>query len=143
MVEGLRITLPLLGQHQASNAMLAWTLGQELSIDPSAAAEALRGLRIPGGRGEIIEAGGLTIINDAYNANPSSFMAAIATARAMRGRALSGVRRGDDARAGSRVGPAPRAVAAALVGLEPDLLAAVGDFVPVLTLIRDGSKTAC
>ena len=40
MVEGLRITLPLLGQHQASNAMLAWTLGQELSIDPSAAAEA-------------------------------------------------------------------------------------------------------
>jgi UDP-N-acetylmuramoyl-tripeptide--D-alanyl-D-alanine ligase len=133
MVDGLRITLPLLGQHQASNAMLAWTLGQELSIDPAAAAEALRGLRIPGGRGEIIEAGGLTIINDAYNANPSSFMAAIATARTMRaGRPLVFVA-GTMRELGPESARHHAAVAAALVGLEPDLLAAVGDFVPVLT----------
>ena len=133
MVDGLRITLPLLGQHQASNAMLAWTLGQELSIDPSAAADALRGLRIPGGRGEIIEAGGLTIINDAYNANPSSFMAAIATARTMRaGRSLVFVA-GTMRELGPESARHHAAVAAALVGLEPDLLAAVGDFVPVLT----------
>ena len=85
-MEGHRIRLPLLGLHQAANAMLAWALVQELGLDPApCAAEALRTLRIPGGRGEVIEAGGLTIINDAYNANPASFLAAIGTARAMRG----------------------------------------------------------
>jgi UDP-N-acetylmuramoyl-tripeptide--D-alanyl-D-alanine ligase len=132
IVDNFRITLPLLGQHQAANAMLAWTLGHALGVDPAAAADALRGLKIPGGRGEIIDAGGLTIVNDAYNANPASFIAAIATARAMRkGRRLVFV-------AGTmrELGPdSPRhhaAVAAALVGLEPDLLAVVGDFVPAL-----------
>ena len=132
VVDDQRITLPLLGQHQASNAMLAWTLVRELGLDPGASAEALRTLRIPGGRGELIESGGLTIINDAYNANPASFLAAIATARAMRGSRrlvfVAGTMRelGDDAARHHA------AVAAALVGLEPDLLAAVGEFVPAL-----------
>ncbi len=132
VVDDHRITLPLLGQHQASNAMLAWTLVRELGLDPGASAEALRALRIPGGRGELIESGGLTIINDAYNANPASFLAAIATARAMRGSRrlvfVAGTMRelGDDAARHHA------AVAAALVGLEPDLLAAIGEFVPAL-----------
>ena len=43
------------------------------------------GSTMPGGRGELIQAGGLTILNDCYNANPQSFRAAIATAQAMRG----------------------------------------------------------
>jgi len=132
MVDGIRITLPLLGQHQASNAMLAWTLGQELSVDPTAAAEGLRNLRLPGGRGEIIEAGGLTIVNDAYNANPASFLAAIATARAMRGGRPLVFVAGTMRELGPESARHHAAVAAALVGLEPDLLAAVGDFVPVL-----------
>jgi UDP-N-acetylmuramoyl-tripeptide--D-alanyl-D-alanine ligase len=132
MVQGLRITLPLLGQHQAANAMLAWTLGQEVGVDPEAAAEALRNLKLPFGRGELIDAGGLTIVNDAYNANPASFMAAIATARAMRmGRRLVFVA-GTMRELGPESARHHAAVAAALVGLEPDLLAVVGEFVPVL-----------
>ena len=132
VVDDHRITLPLLGQHQAGNAMLAWTLVRELGLDQVASVEALRTLRIPGGRGELIQSGGLTIVNDAYNANPSSFLAAIATARAMRGSRrlvfVAGTMRelGDDAARHHA------AVAAALVGLEPDLLAAVGEFVPAL-----------
>ncbi len=132
VVDEQRIRLPLLGQHQATNAMRAWTVAQELGLDRAAVADRLRNLKLPGGRGELIEAGGLTIVNDAYNANPASFLAAVATARAMRGsRRLVFV-------AGSmrELGPdSPRhhaGVAAALVGLEPDLLAAVGDFVPAL-----------
>lgn len=133
-VDGIRITLPLLGQHQAGNAMLAWTLAAELGLDPAAAAEQLRQLKIPGGRGEVIEAGGLTIVNDAYNANPASFLAAIATARSMRsGRRLVFVA-GTMRELGDEAARHHAAVAAALVGLEPDLLAAVGEFVPVLQL---------
>ena len=131
-IDGVHITLPLRGEHQAGNAMLAWSLVRELDLDREAAAEALSSLEIPGGRGEILEAGGFTIVHDAYNANPSSFRAAIATARAMRaGRRLVFI-------AGSmrELGPdAPRLhreIAEGLVALEPDLLAVVGDFVPAL-----------
>lgn len=135
-LDGHRITLPLLGQHQAGNAMLAWTLGQELGLEPAAVAEALRSLRIPGGRGEVIEAGGVTIIHDAYNANPASFLAAIATARVMRGGRRLVFVAGTMRELGGEAARHHAAVAAALVGLEPDLLAAVGEFVPPLELYR-------
>jgi UDP-N-acetylmuramoyl-tripeptide--D-alanyl-D-alanine ligase len=134
VVDGYRIRLPLLGLHQAANAMLAWALVQELGLDPTLAAEALRTLRIPGGRGEVIEAAGLTIINDAYNANPASFLAAIGTARAMRGSRRLVFVAGTMRELGPESARHHNAVAAALVGLEPELLAAVGDFVPVLKL---------
>ena len=131
-VDGVEVTLPLRGEHQAGNAMLAWSLVRELNLDRQAAARALSTLEIPGGRGEILESGGFTIVHDAYNANPSSFRAAIATARAMRaGRRLVFV-------AGSmrELGPdAPRLhreIAERLVELQPELLAVVGEFVPAL-----------
>ncbi len=133
-VDGQRITLPLLGQHQAGNAMLAWALAIESRLDLGQVAEALRQLRIPGGRGEVIEAGGLTIVNDAYNANPASFLAAIATARAMRGGRRLVFVAGTMRELGDEAARHHAAVAAALVGLEPDLLAATGEFVPVLQL---------
>jgi UDP-N-acetylmuramoyl-tripeptide--D-alanyl-D-alanine ligase len=113
--------------------MLAWSLVRELDLDRRAAAGALTSLQIPGGRGEILEAGGFTIVHDAYNANPSSFRAAIATAMAMRaGRRLVFV-------AGSmrELGPdAPRLhreIGERLVALNPDILAVVGDFVPAVS----------
>jgi UDP-N-acetylmuramoyl-tripeptide--D-alanyl-D-alanine ligase len=134
VVDGHRIRLPLLGLHQAANAMLAWALGQELGIDSALAAESLRSLRIPGGRGEVIDAGGLTIINDAYNANPASFMAAIGTARAMRGGRRLVFVVGTMRELGSESGRHHAAIANALVGLAPDLIAAIGEFVPVLQL---------
>ncbi len=40
---------------------------------------------LPGGRGELMQVGDLTILNDCYNANPQSFRAAIATASSLRG----------------------------------------------------------
>lgn len=129
---GHRVALPLPGRHLAANAMLAWAVAEELGLDLEACAQALGGVTMPGGRSEVIEAGGLTILNDCYNANPQSFASAIATARAMReGRKLVFV-------AGTmrELGPdSPRfhaAVAKQLVELRPDLLAAVGDFVPAL-----------
>lgn len=145
VVDGHRIRLPLLGLHQAANAMLAWTLVRELGLDQNLAAEALRTLRIPGGRGEVIQAGGLTIINDAYNANPASFLAAIGTARAMRGSRRLVFVAGTMRELGPESARHHNAVAAALVGLGPDLLAAVGDFVPVLRLYagRLGDRLLC
>ncbi|HXG44486.1 MAG TPA: UDP-N-acetylmuramoyl-tripeptide--D-alanyl-D-alanine ligase [Gemmatimonadales bacterium] len=135
-VDGLAITLPLLGRHQAGNAMLAWTLGRELGVPPGEAARRLGCLVIPGGRGEVIERDGLTIVNDAYNANPASFRAAIATAAALRpGRRLVFVA-GTMRELGNEADAHHAAIAQALVELEPDLLAAVGAFVPALEPYR-------
>jgi UDP-N-acetylmuramoyl-tripeptide--D-alanyl-D-alanine ligase len=135
-IGGRQISLGLLGRHQAANAMLAWAVGRELGLDPAAMAAALAGATVPGGRGEILERGRLTILNDSYNANPASFRAVIATARALRsGRRLVFV-------AGTmrELGPdAPRLhaeIAAELVALDPELLAAVGEFGPALEPYR-------
>ncbi len=133
---GQRIHLPLPGRHLASNAMLAWTVVEELGLDPPSAAQALEALQLPGGRSEVIQRNGFTILNDCYNANPQSFASAIATAKAMRqDRRLVFV-------AGTmrELGPASERlhaqVAEQLVLLKPDVLAAVGDFVPALEPYR-------
>ena len=125
-------TLAARGLHQADNAVRVWALVEALGLDRAAAAAALERFSIPGGRGELLQEGGLTILNDCYNANPQSFRAAIATASALRGDRrlvfVAGTMRelGEDAPA------LHREIAEALVDLHPELIAAVGDFVPAL-----------
>ena len=120
------------GLHQADNAIRAWAVVEALGLDPKAAGRALEGFSMPGGRGELLQEGSLTILNDCYNANPQSFRAAIATAAALRGKRrlvfVAGTMRelGEDSTA------LHLEVGDALVRLNPDLLAAVGDFVPAL-----------
>jgi UDP-N-acetylmuramoyl-tripeptide--D-alanyl-D-alanine ligase len=131
-VDGQEFLVPYPGRHLAANAMLAWATARELGLDPRAVAAALGGFTLPGGRSELVDRGGLTILNDCYNANPQSFASVIATARAMRaGRRLVFVA-GTMRELGPSSGRLHAEVAADLVALEPDLLAAVGDFVPAL-----------
>lgn len=135
-VDGQQVHLGVHGVHQAGNAMLAWRLGRELHLRPAAMATALGRVVLPGGRGELLQHGGLTVFNDSYNANPASFFAAIATARAMRpGRRLVFVA-GTMKELGPESAHYHREVAEALVALGPDLLAAVGEFVPALEPYR-------
>jgi UDP-N-acetylmuramoyl-tripeptide--D-alanyl-D-alanine ligase len=125
-------TLAARGLHQADNAVRVWALVEALGLDREESAAALERFSIPAGRGELLQEGGLTILNDCYNANPQSFRAAIATARALRGDRrlvfVAGTMRelGEDAPA------LHREIAEALVDLHPELIAAVGDFVPAL-----------
>lgn len=131
-VDEQRFTLPYPGRHLAENAMLVWTVGRELGLDPKAAAAALHGFTLPSGRSELRREGGLTILNDSYNANPDSFRAAIATARELRhGRRLVVVA-GTMRELGPESGRLHAEIAKELVELGPDLLAVVGDFVPAL-----------
>jgi len=132
VVDGRRFTLPYPGRHLAENAMLAWTVARELGLDPAASAAAVARFVLPGGRSELRREGGLTILNDSYNANPDSFRAAMATAHELRrGRRLVFVA-GTMRELGPESSRLHAEVARALVELEPDLLAAVGDFVPAL-----------
>lgn len=132
VLDGETIALPYPGRHLAENAMLAWAVGEALGLDQGAAAEALRRFTMPGGRSELQQAGGLTILNDCYNANPESFRAAIATAQAIRGDRQLVFVAGTMRELGADAPRLHAEIARALVELEPDLLAAVGDFVPAL-----------
>jgi UDP-N-acetylmuramoyl-tripeptide--D-alanyl-D-alanine ligase len=129
---GVSFSLAARGLHQADNATRVWAVVEALDLDREASARALERFAIPGGRGELLEQGGLTILNDCYNANPQSFRAAIATARALRdGRRLVFIA-GTMRELGRDAAALHAEIAAALVELNPDLLGAVGEFVPAL-----------
>ncbi len=125
-------TLAARGLHQADNAIRVWAAVEALGLDPAAAAGALERFSIPGGRGELIQAGRLTILNDCYNANPQSFRSAIETARTLRGSRRLVFVAGTMRELGTEAKALHAEIARALVELEPDLLGAVGDFVPAL-----------
>src|SRR2546430_9447640 len=69
---GHTVTLPVVGFHQIENALIALAVGREVGADPARAVAALAGVRLPGGRGAMLELGGLTVIDDTYNANSGS-----------------------------------------------------------------------
>jgi UDP-N-acetylmuramoyl-tripeptide--D-alanyl-D-alanine ligase len=124
------------GRHQGANAMLAWTVAEALGLDPERVARSLETLEVPGGRGEMVEMNGLTVLNDAYNANPASFRAAIDLARALRGTRKLVFVAGTMRELGEASATLHAEIASALVSLKPDLLAAVGEFVPALEPYR-------
>ncbi|HEX6433715.1 MAG TPA: UDP-N-acetylmuramoyl-tripeptide--D-alanyl-D-alanine ligase [Gemmatimonadales bacterium] len=129
---GHKFVLAARGLHQADNAVRVWAVAEALSLDLEAVARALERFAIPGGRGELIQEGELTIVNDCYNANPQSFRAAIATAAALRGNRRLVFVAGTMRELGAESAALHREIAEALVDLHPELLAAVGDFVPAL-----------
>ncbi|MCD4690283.1 UDP-N-acetylmuramoyl-tripeptide--D-alanyl-D-alanine ligase [bacterium] len=67
------------GRHSVYNALAAIAAAIAVGVPAKAAAEGLRTFRPSAMRMDITEAGGVTIINDAYNANPASVIAALET----------------------------------------------------------------
>jgi UDP-N-acetylmuramoyl-tripeptide--D-alanyl-D-alanine ligase len=135
-IGGQTFTLAARGLHQADNAVRVWAVVEALRLDPVAAGQALEHFTIPGGRGELMQIGGLTILNDCYNANPQSFRAAIETAKSLRGNRPLVFLAGTMRELGSEAETLHRDIARGLVELEPALLGAVGEFVPALEPYR-------
>jgi UDP-N-acetylmuramoyl-tripeptide--D-alanyl-D-alanine ligase len=131
-IGGSTFVLAARGLHQADNAVRAWAVVEALDLPRDEAARALGKFTIPGGRGELMEVGGLTILNDCYNANPQSFKAAIAIAQVLRGTRRLVFVAGTMRELGPESAVLHAEIARALVELKPDLLAAVGEFVPAL-----------
>lgn len=72
------VELAVSGAHMARNAAAAIAAAGTLGVDPAGAAAALARASITGGRMQVVTApGGAIVINDAYNANPTSVMAAL------------------------------------------------------------------
>lgn len=75
--EGLRVRG--VGAHLAACAAYAVSIGDIMGVSHEGIEDALLSFDTPGLRQEICEAGGVTVINDAYNASPESMEAALAS----------------------------------------------------------------
>src|SRR5580704_6821816 len=84
------LTMQLLGTHNASNAMAGLAVALEAGVDLDAAITAIASLTAGDKRGQMIEIGGATILNDSYNSNPEALRSMIRTlaARPAEGRRI-------------------------------------------------------
>jgi UDP-N-acetylmuramoyl-tripeptide--D-alanyl-D-alanine ligase len=74
-----KLRLNLLGTHNALNAMAGLAVAREAGVDTEAAEAALGQLTAGEKRGEILNIGGATILNDSYNSNPEALKSMIRT----------------------------------------------------------------
>lgn len=74
-----RFTLHLLGAHNATNAAAALAVAIEAGVDVDAAIAALTTLTAGDKRGQVLELGGASILNDSYNSNPEALRSMIRT----------------------------------------------------------------
>jgi UDP-N-acetylmuramoyl-tripeptide--D-alanyl-D-alanine ligase len=75
--ERRRVQLPLVGAHNIHNALAAVAVAQQCGIGLPEAAEALSTLAPPEKRGQVIQFGNITVVNDCYNSNPKALEAMV------------------------------------------------------------------
>ncbi|MGE6632100.1 UDP-N-acetylmuramoyl-tripeptide--D-alanyl-D-alanine ligase [Bacillus sp. NPDC077027] len=70
--------IPVLGKHNVKNALAAIAIGQHFQLTEKQIAQGLMQTKLTGMRLELFQTdNGITVINDAYNASPTSMKAAI------------------------------------------------------------------
>ena len=75
MARALEGVLP--GAHNVSNACLAFALAERFGVTREQAVAAFKGFALPGARWKMSERDGVSYIDDSYNANPDSMIAAL------------------------------------------------------------------
>ena len=73
------VTIPTVGIHNVYNALAAMAVGYVTGVDPGAAASALANYVPAGMRQNLVQVGGVQVIEDCYNASPDSMRAALQT----------------------------------------------------------------
>ncbi|SDC35090.1 UDP-N-acetylmuramoyl-tripeptide--D-alanyl-D-alanine ligase [Shouchella lonarensis] len=79
-------SLPMLGEHNIKNVTYAISLAQRLGLETERIQKQMNIIEVSGMRLEPLQGpNGVTIVNDAYNANPTSMKAAIETVKSLPG----------------------------------------------------------
>ncbi len=116
----------LIGAHQVANALLAIAVGAELGLSREEIGRGLAECRPPKMRMQLWRANGWRILDDAYNANADSMLAAMATLRDLEcaGRRIAVL--GDMAELGAGSCAAHREVGTRLAAMKVDRLFTIG-----------------
>lgn len=122
-----RMRIPLLGIHNVVNALAAIAVGLELGLGEGQILEALERPPLSGMRVQLIRAtGGMHILQDAYNASPTSTRAAIQLLRQLEGPYEKWVLLGDMLELGDKEEELHRQMAAELSPQWLDRLCTIG-----------------
>ena len=135
-VRGVEVELPLPGRHMVANALVALAVADAAGVPVDIAGPALAAARLPAGRSEILDLDGVTVVNDTYNANPSSFGAALDLLGAIRGNRRAVIVAGTMRELGARSAELHREVAGRIVAAKPDVVAAIGEFGPAFEALK-------
>lgn len=135
-VRGVEVELALRGRHMVANALVALAIADAVGVPLADAARGLAAARVPAGRSEVFDVDGVTVINDTYNANPPSFVAALDLLAALRGARRSVVVAGTMRELGAASRELHAGVAARILEARPDVVAAVGEFAAAFEALR-------
>jgi UDP-N-acetylmuramoyl-tripeptide--D-alanyl-D-alanine ligase len=129
----------LLGRHQVVNALLAVAVGEELGLDGSAVRDGLAGCQPAKMRMQYWEVGGVRVLDDAYNANADSTVAALETLcdLPLQGRRVAVL--GDMAELGAHSEAAHAEIGRRAAELGIGQLFAVGKMAPVMAAAARGA----
>lgn len=132
-----RLEVP--GRHNVTNALAAAAAARALGIDVEAIGEGIAAFRAPSMRMQVARlASGVTVVNDAYNANPASMAAALRTiAASAAGRRIAVL--GDMRELGAAADALHREVGRAAAAAHLDALFVLGEHAAAL---RDGALAA-
>jgi UDP-N-acetylmuramoyl-tripeptide--D-alanyl-D-alanine ligase len=124
------------------NALIALAVADALGVPLADAADALGGATFPGGRMEVFEAGGMTVVHDCYNANPASLAAALTLLSDIRGERRVVLVLGTMRELGAESEALHREAAERALAIRPDVVAAVGAFVPAFEALGPAAAAA-
>jgi UDP-N-acetylmuramoyl-tripeptide--D-alanyl-D-alanine ligase len=79
-----RVTLPLVGEHNILNALAAVAVGLAQGLKLAETVAALATLQPADKRGQVVQVGNITVINDCYNSNPKALAAMVDALAAMK-----------------------------------------------------------
>lgn len=135
LVAEAEIVVP--GRHMVLNALLATAAARVVGVEWSRIVSGLKNARLTGGRLQLSQLNGIEILDDSYNANPDSMLAALQTLKILpcEGRRCAAL--GEMAELGEQAESAHRALADEVERAGLDVLVTVGE---LPALIAEGLK---
>jgi UDP-N-acetylmuramoyl-tripeptide--D-alanyl-D-alanine ligase len=133
----VRITMRVPGEHNLRNAMLAMAISRACGVPDVVAAEGISRVEPLDMRGRWVSMGGLTIINDAYNANPASMREAIRLLDSLDGGRPRVLVLGTMRELGPQAPALHAEIAERALSSGASIVAGIGDFVEPLAARRD------
>lgn len=128
-----RLTMQVAGAHNLRNAMLAVAAARACGVPDAAAIAGISMVEPLDMRGRWLAAGDLTVINDAYNANPASMREAITLLDSLGGQRPRVLVLGTMRELGPQSSSLHQEIAKRAVKSGADLIAGIGDFVAPLS----------
>ena len=85
----IRVHIPAPGRHMVENALAAFAVGELLGLSPNEIKRGIESFKNVGSRSNIIDNGSYVVIDDCYNANPTSVKAGLDTLASVKGRTVA------------------------------------------------------